>query len=247
MSAQEPQDIPLDPEIQRLGGEFLKLAADFKGQGLPARTIRWALIAAAHRLSQDSSAAVPEHLYFLSNLSRYGHLSHEAELNSFEWSLNAELSPDHPLLLEQKAEDECLAAEDRSFFAWKEREIAERLAGAKAPTSEEPVAGSDNDRSAYRFDCPDGTWRARLDDKVFGKKAGNLKLYFTDIKTGERYMLSTFWNQSYRPREEGPDFHREASKGDCFVLTTAHTRAGTPKFLRAVLLNDGMVCRPSNE
>lgn len=237
MYAQESQDIPLDPEIERLAGEFLKLAAEFKGQGLPVRTIRWALIAAAHRLSRESSVAVPDHLYFLSNLSRYGHLSHEAELSTFEWSLNSELAPDHPLVLEQKAEDECLAAEDRSFFVWKEREIAEKLATAQAPTAEEPTAGMDNDRSAYRFDCPDGTWRAQLDDKAFGKKAGNLKLYFTDLETGERYLLSTFWNQSYRPREEGPDFHREASKGDCFELTTAHTRTGTPKFLTAARIN----------
>jgi hypothetical protein len=87
-------------------------------------------------------------------------------------------------------------------------------------------------RLRYEYGCPVGTWKARFDFKEWGQK-GNLRLFFTDLESGGRHFLCTFWDKSYQPTQGGPDFHREVSGGQFFELETGHTRNGTPKLIRA--------------
>lgn len=134
-ASQEPEDIPLDPEIERLVGEFQKLASDYKKQGLPARTIRWALIGAAHQFSQSSTENMDEHLLFLSDVSRYADLSYESELETRDWSLDNGLEADHPYVLEREAVNESFAIRYWSFFAGEEQHFADELAAKQALTA----------------------------------------------------------------------------------------------------------------
>jgi hypothetical protein len=82
-------------------------------------------------------------------------------------------------------------------------------------------------RDAWVFDCPEGTWTARLDQMAWGKSQ-NLILYFTDEATSERYWFSVFHRNGYKPRDNGHDFKRDAQPGDLFELTTKKTKGGNP-------------------
>jgi hypothetical protein len=53
------------------------------------------------------------------------------------------------------------------------------------------------DWEQYELDCPEGTWRARLDHKAWGKSQ-NLILYVTNQETGVKYWLSVFARNGYR-------------------------------------------------
>jgi hypothetical protein len=85
---------------------------------------------------------------------------------------------------------------------------------------------------AWAFDCPDGTWTARLDQKAWGKST-NLMLFFTDTATDARYWFSVWHSSGYGPRKGGHDFKRDAEAGDLFELTTKHTKGGNPELTTA--------------
>jgi hypothetical protein len=91
---------------------------------------------------------------------------------------------------------------------------------------------NNHDPDNYTFGCPDGTWTGRLDHKEWGKSK-NLRLFFTDLATGERYTFGVFHGEKYTPKGGGPNFHTEVEPGACFTLTTGHTRTGGPKLVSA--------------
>jgi hypothetical protein len=86
--------------------------------------------------------------------------------------------------------------------------------------------------SYYAFDCPEGTWTARLDEKAVGS-ASNLRLFFSDFATGKKYLLFVFFTDRCRPRDGGFDFPNDGEPGDIFALITAKTEAGNPDLLSA--------------
>lgn len=90
---------------------------------------------------------------------------------------------------------------------------------------------------AYTFGCPEGSWPGRLDLKEWGRN-GNLQLYFTHLETDERYVFGVFFNNLYRPRKSGPNFHDDVEEGECFMLETALTRTGKPKLVTATPLEE---------
>lgn len=89
-------------------------------------------------------------------------------------------------------------------------------------------------RFEYGFDCPVGSWTARLDAKAWGKSKGNLLLYFTDQGSGGRYALSVFWTKGYGPERGVINFKSDAEPGDMFQLQTEKTRTGIVKLVHAV-------------
>ena len=82
------------------------------------------------------------------------------------------------------------------------------------------------------LDCPEGVWTARLDQKLWGK-AANLRLYFTDVATGNKYWFSVFHTYQYHPRDGSLDFKNGAEPGETFELTTRKTRDGKPNLMSA--------------
>jgi hypothetical protein len=85
---------------------------------------------------------------------------------------------------------------------------------------------------SWQLDCPEGTWIGRLDGKEWGKSS-NLKLYFTDEATGERYWFSVWFNNSYAPRGGGINFKHDGEPGDLFELGTAKNSKGAPCLISA--------------
>jgi hypothetical protein len=96
----------------------------------------------------------------------------------------------------------------------------------------------------YQYDCPDGTWTGRLDERAWGKSA-NLILYFSDIESRQKYWLSVFWDNGYRTNN-GQDFRHDAEPGDLFELTTGRTKTGKPKLISAVKIQ-ASVPRAAND
>jgi hypothetical protein len=87
--------------------------------------------------------------------------------------------------------------------------------------------------SDWTFDCPEGTWTGRLDQKAWGKSS-NMLLYFSDQATGRKYWFSVFSRNRYRPRDNGHDFMNDAQPGDVFELTTQKTKkTGNPDLVSA--------------
>jgi hypothetical protein len=83
-------------------------------------------------------------------------------------------------------------------------------------------------RRQYKSGCPVGVWKARLDGKAWGKQARfrgarTLKLYFTEIESGGKYVVSIYWARynGYWPVTGGVDFKVGAEPGECFELETA--------------------------
>ena len=87
-------------------------------------------------------------------------------------------------------------------------------------------------RFDYRFECPQGVWKARLDAKAWGKKR-NLLLYFSEVETDKRYAASVFWTNGYGPERGVINFKSDAEPGEYFQLETARTRTGTSKLVSA--------------
>jgi len=88
-------------------------------------------------------------------------------------------------------------------------------------------------RREYSSDCLDGTWKARLDGKAWGKQARHrgartLNLYFSEIETGGKYVISIYWARyyGYWPVKGGVDFKEGAEPGECFELGTGKTTHG---------------------
>jgi len=90
----------------------------------------------------------------------------------------------------------------------------------------------------YGFDCPEGKWTARLDDKASGrgKKVANLILYFSQIGTDNKYWFSVFWDNGYCAEDEGLTF-RDVEPGAVLELTTTKTKTGKPRLLSAVKIS----------
>lgn len=86
------------------------------------------------------------------------------------------------------------------------------------PTANRPVECDD-----YTFGCPVGTWTASIDFKVWGRSK-NLALFVTDTATGEKWWLSVFHLNDYRPCKGGPSFADDIRIGDTVELTTTHTK-----------------------
>ena len=83
----------------------------------------------------------------------------------------------------------------------------------------------------YVHEVPPGSWIGRLDHTTWGR-ARNLLLYFTVEATGEKCRLSTFWNNQFRPRLEGPAFNEEIPGGR-YEITTKLTRNSLPELVSA--------------
>jgi hypothetical protein len=84
----------------------------------------------------------------------------------------------------------------------------------------------------YSFDWPQGTVRARLDARAWGKNA-NLFLYFTDVETGAKYLISVFWDKGYCITRDGLSFRHDVQEGDVLELETGRTRNGRLKLVSA--------------
>jgi hypothetical protein len=89
--------------------------------------------------------------------------------------------------------------------------------------------------AAYAVDCPAATWRGRLDFRVWGKST-NLFLYFTDLDTEQKWRLSVWQRDLYRPRKDGPDFNKDVAEGDAFEIVTSHGKTGSPYLVSATPL-----------
>jgi hypothetical protein len=85
-------------------------------------------------------------------------------------------------------------------------EIEEHLAALKAHKAELECRKAELERNIdaaipghkhlsnwndYAFDCPEGTWTAKLEQMAWGKST-NLILCFADVATGKQYRLSVF-------------------------------------------------------
>jgi hypothetical protein len=92
-------------------------------------------------------------------------------------------------------------------------------------------------RFDYTFDCPAGVWRARLDAKAWGRQQ-NLIMYFSEIRTGDKYCISLFKPSSYKPEDGSFPFRVKGQPGEQFELETAETRTGRTKLLSAKTLPD---------
>lgn len=85
----------------------------------------------------------------------------------------------------------------------------------------------------YSFDWPQGTIRARLDARAWGKNR-NLFLYFTTLHTGAKHVISVFWDKGYRVREnDALSFRRDVQEGEVFELDIGTTKHGKLKLLAA--------------
>jgi hypothetical protein len=92
-------------------------------------------------------------------------------------------------------------------------------------------------RFDYRFECPVGVWRARLDAKAWGKQQ-NLIMYFSETETGGKFCISVFKPSYYQPEDGGFPFRVKGQPGELFLLETAETRTGRTKLLSAKILPD---------
>ena len=84
----------------------------------------------------------------------------------------------------------------------------------------------------YPIGCPVGEWTGRLDYRVWGN-AANLMLHFTDIDSGEKWCLSVWHPDGYKPRGGGPNFKTEATEGELYRIASKHTKTGNPNFVSA--------------
>lgn len=86
---------------------------------------------------------------------------------------------------------------------------------------------------------PEGTWRARLDFKIWSNKsmAGHLVCYMTSLEDSRRYRLSAFRQGNgttrYTPKDGGIDFSEKGLKGRIFVVTTVSTLKGGSTWVAA--------------
>ena len=53
-----------------------------------------------------------------------------------------------------------------------------------------------NSKNSYQYGCPEGIWKGRLDGKQWGGET-NIRLYFTDLDSGNKYWFSTFHKDEY--------------------------------------------------
>ena len=90
------------------------------------------------------------------------------------------------------------------------------------------------DLTEYKYDAPEGEWIGRLDTRAWGKSQ-NLLLYFTDINTAEKYRLSVFSRNSYKPYKSDLSFRKE-QLGKSYKISTSKSKNGLPKFLTAELI-----------
>jgi hypothetical protein len=92
----------------------------------------------------------------------------------------------------------------------------------------------------YSFDWPKGIVRARLDGRAWGRKA-NLFLYFTDIDTGAKRLISAFWTNGYCVgRNKGLSLRHDIEEGDVLELDIGSTRNGNLKLLAARKLSPSL-------
>ena len=104
--------------------------------------------------------------------------------------------------------------------------MAKKITGIAAHPAREEL-------SRYAYDAPEGTWKAQLDHKAWGKSQ-NLFCYFTEIASGDKYRLSVFSRSDYAPCEVEVAM-REQEIGSILQIKSGKTRNGTPKFLHAKL------------
>ncbi len=81
---------------------------------------------------------------------------------------------------------------------------------------------------------PSGEFSVAFDDRAWGKST-NLFCYFTDLTSGQKYRLSVFARQNYRPYDNGVSF-RDAPFGSRYKITINESKNGLPKFLTAIIL-----------
>jgi hypothetical protein len=86
--------------------------------------------------------------------------------------------------------------------------------------------------SAYEFDVPFGTWRARLDHKARGKSS-NIILYVTEIEVGAKYWLSVFWGDGFAARDRKINFEYSGEVGEVFEFTIKPTKTGNRALMAA--------------
>jgi hypothetical protein len=127
--------------------------------------------------------------------------------------------------LDQSAEVQLALQKIGAVLAWVDDWPRQHERAAKAP----PIAGHKqlSNWNEYAFDCPEGTWTARLEQKAWGKSS-NLILCFADYATGQKYRLSVFSHNRYKPRDDSHDFRNDAEPGELFELTTKKTKNGNP-------------------
>jgi hypothetical protein len=92
----------------------------------------------------------------------------------------------------------------------------------------------------YSFDWPKGIVRAHLDGRAWGRKA-NLFLYFTEIDTGHKRLISVYWTNGYRVgKKDGLSFRHDVQEGDLIELDIGTTKTGKLKLVAARKLSPYM-------
>jgi hypothetical protein len=84
----------------------------------------------------------------------------------------------------------------------------------------------------YSFDWPQGTVRARLDARAWGRNR-NLFPYFTDMRTQEKRLISVFWDKGYCIGKDGLSFRHDVQEGEVLELEIGATRNGRLKLVSA--------------
>jgi hypothetical protein len=82
-----------------------------------------------------------------------------------------------------------------------------------------------------------GFYKCKLDFLEWGKSANRL-CYFTDIETDEKFRLSVWYNNGYKPRKGVVSF-KEAEIGTHYLIEIREGKNGKlPTFESAKSLND---------
>lgn len=82
-----------------------------------------------------------------------------------------------------------------------------------------------------------GFYKCELDFLEWGK-SGNRLCYFTDVETGEKFRLSVWFNNEYKPRKGVVSF-KEEELGTHYLIEIREGKNGKlPIFESAKLLND---------
>ncbi|MCH2216874.1 MAG: hypothetical protein MK076_02155 [Flavobacteriales bacterium] len=84
----------------------------------------------------------------------------------------------------------------------------------------------------YSFEVPEGEWTGKLDALAWGKSS-NLLCYFTDLQDNQKYCLSTYSNNEYKPKLSDIKFDYE-ELGTVYKITTGLTNTGRSRFDNAV-------------
>jgi len=86
--------------------------------------------------------------------------------------------------------------------------------------------------SNYQPLVPEGKYKVQLDFHAWGKST-NLFCFFTDIDSGEKYRLSVFSRQDYKPYNGSIPFDEEPVGGHFYITVKSKNSEKPSQFLDA--------------